>query len=81
MLSSWDYKSLKNSKEISGIEIAAVATSRKNALEGEPVSSLHATTATVQVPEVSTDYGGAEHLPAPPARTFNSLISGREKRE
>lgn len=50
-----------------------MATSRKNALEGEPVSSLHATAGPVQVPEVSTDYGGAVHLPAPPARTFKPL--------
>lgn len=35
--------------------------------------SLHATTGTAQVPEVSTDYRGAVHLPAPPARTFKFL--------
>lgn len=50
-----------------------MAVSRKNALEGEPVPSLHATTGTVQVSEVSTDYRGAIHLPVPPARTFKLL--------
>lgn len=35
--------------------------------------SLHATTGTAQVPEVSTVYRGAVHLLAPPARTFKLL--------